>query len=559
MWLSATLDTCISQKTGNTELFAVTYDVTDKNLEEQVFSNLPRLGFDVVGILYIKTHVCRYFRIKLMRPESLYENIENYDSSIGGDIDRIVLPDQRDSVREGLKVETIVSRLEREDVYPFTYSMKNRQGEILQKMLQFSYLDESRQTIFFCKSDITNQTESEHRQIEELNAAKLEAERANEAKSMFLSSMSHDLRTPLNGILCFAELALRTDDMSRRKDYLEKILLSGELLKALVNDTLEMSRIESGKYKLEPETVNMKKLTAAVITAVRPMAEEKKIKFILDTDDDLCETIWADRVKLQKIFLNILSNAIKYTPEGGIVTVVCGMLKEAHNDCNYRFSVSDTGIGMKPEFMEHLFEPFSQERRPEAANVTGTGLGLSIVKRIIDLMHGHIYVTSAIGKGSCFTVELPLQETDDIVNAAAVSKADISVLCGKNVLFIEDNYLNIEIGTILLKDAGVSVTCAVNGKEGLDRFLASDEGFYDAVLTDIRMPVMDGFGFVNELRKLERNDAVKIPVIAMTADVFDDDVRRYSEAGMSGCVTKPVNSEELYEILADKITIYRDL
>ncbi|MCI1723048.1 MAG: ATP-binding protein [Lachnospiraceae bacterium] len=549
IFLSSTVSLFLSPETGHIECFTYTFDITDKTLEEQVFSHLPMLGFDVVGILYVQTHVCRYFRIKKMRPESIYEHQEDYYSSIGGDIEKIVLPEQREDVRKGLRIETIQAVLEKEETYPFTYSMFGPKGNILQKLIQFSYLDASHATIFFCKSDITKQTDDEHRQIEELAAAKLEADKASEAKSMFLSSVSHDLRTPLNGVIGFTDLALRTDDEAKRLEYLEKIRTSGELLLALVNDTLDLSRIESGKYVMEPEALDCPELLRNVVTALQPQAESRHISLRISIGPTPSEYVWVDRLKLQKLFLNLLSNAVKYTLDGGTVTVTSGCLSPVSDGCNYRISIQDNGVGISAEFLPHIFEPFAQEHRKETSHVVGTGLGLSIVKRTVDLMHGNIRVDSEPGKGSCFTVDLPLMAADPSAAEKKENSSSSAVLDGKHVLLCEDNYLNAEIASTLLRERGILVDCAADGKEGLEKFSASAPYYYDAVLMDIRMPVMDGCEAAKAIHLLKRPDAVGIPIIAMTADALDDDSERRRAAGMSVRVTKPVNPPELFRVL----------
>jgi signal transduction histidine kinase len=349
VWLSTTVSVCAVPGTEKVDCFTYTYDVTDKTLERQILSRLPLLGFDVIGLLYVQTGACRYFRIKKMRPGALYEHVEDYYASIGGDIERVVLPEQRERVREGLRISAITAGLAHSEIYPFAYAITNWQGRRAQKLLQFSYLDESRRTIFFCKSDITEQYENEHRQIEALQAAKLEADRANEAKSAFLSSMSHDLRTPLNGVLGFTRFALREADPAKKQAYLEKVAASGELLLDLVNDTLELSRIESGKYVLEPEALQGREAALAVVLSVRPAAELKQITLQAEPADFPDERIWADRIKLQKIFLNLLSNAIKYTPRGGTVRACVQRLDPPQQGCSHRLVVEDTGIGMRPE------------------------------------------------------------------------------------------------------------------------------------------------------------------------------------------------------------------
>lgn len=546
LWLSTRIHTFLDPQTGDVECYSYTYDITDKTLEDQVFSRLPMLGFDVVGMLYVQTHACRYFRIKKMRPGALYEHVEDYDTSIGGDIEKIVLPNQREAVRQGLRIETIQQHLETEETYPFAYSMVNRQGDVLQKLLQFSYLDSTKSTIFFCKSDITRQTEGEHRQIAELENARMAADRANEAKSAFLSSMSHDLRTPLNGILRFTDFAMQAQNAEQKQEYLKKIRSSGDLLLALVNDTLELSRIESGKYVLEPEDTEGEELALPVVTAVQPLAQEKQICLETELSCFNGETFRVDRLKFQKIILNLLSNAVKYTPAGGTVRISAEKLQDHTADKRYRIVVQDTGIGIHADFLNQIFEPFSQEKRPEAAGIAGTGLGLSIVKRIVTLMHGEITVQSEPGKGSVFTVVLPLRSE----TAAAVrSKPEKAVpLTGMHVLLCEDNYLNTEIAVLLLKEKEIRVDCAKNGKEGVELFRASAEGTYQAVLMDVRMPILNGRDATREIRAMKRADSC-VPIIAMTADVFEEDIRKCLESGMNACISKPINPEDLYSAL----------
>ncbi|MCI2049051.1 MAG: ATP-binding protein [Lachnospiraceae bacterium] len=555
MWISASVNLSRSPESGHVECITYVRDITDKTLEEQVFSRLPLLGFDVVGLLYVSTHACRYFRIKKMRPGALYEHLEDYYRSIGEDIEKIVLPEQRGTVREGLRIETIEKALRTSDVYPFTYSMISRSGEILQKLLQFSYLDETHSVLFFCKSDITKQTESEHRQIDALQAAKLEAEHANEAKSMFLSSVSHDLRTPLNGIIGFTDLALKADTEEKRLDYLRKIRSSADLLLSLVNDTLDLSRIESGKYTLSPEPADCSALLNTVVLALQPMAEKKDISLKTSIASLSGEPVLADSLKLQKIYLNLLSNAIKYTPAGGFVKVDLQYLPAEEDssgvpcDLLLQFKVRDSGIGIGHDFLPRLFEPFTQEHRKEASGISGTGLGLSIVKKTVDLMHGKILVDSEPGVGSCFTVVLPLKKAaGQNMSPAPAATAGVS-LRGRRVLLCEDNYLNAEIASTLLGEEGIAVDSAENGKAGLDRFRSSSPGSYDAILMDVRMPVMDGYEATQAIRALDRSDARTVPVIAMTADTFADDLRRQREAGMDAYIAKPVSSEELRRVL----------
>ena len=384
-----------------------------------------------------------------------------------------------------------------------------------------------------------------------IQRAKHEADAANEAKSTFLSSMSHDLRTPLNGIVGFTDLAIREDSEEKRLDYLKKIQVSGNLLSDLVEDTLELSRIESGKMTLNPEPIKGGELARTVAMAVTPAAELKHIHLIADSSRYPHEVIYCDRLKLQKVMLNLLSNAIKYTPQGGTVSMSVEVIDPPQNGMTRRLVVEDNGIGMSEEFLTKLYEPFSQEHRAEAGNVAGTGLGLTIVKRIVDLMNGTITVESRVNKGTKFMVDLPVSGIEEDGGEAA-SSSQIVALQGKNILLCEDNDLNAEIAALLLKEQGVEVTRAENGQAGVDLFAASPEGFFYSILMDLRMPVMDGYAAAKAIRKLKRSDAPDIPIIALSADAFEENKKMASEAGMTGYLTKPIDPAKLVMELSKK-------
>lgn len=325
---------------------------------------------------------------------------------------------------------------------------------------------------------------------------------------------------------------------------------SGRLLLELVNDTLELSRIESGKLTWEPSVVAGRDVIDEVVTALRPSAEIKGLTMVEDLSGIPDEDVWTDKLKLQKIFLNLISNAIKYTPEGGTVSVAVEALDPPKNGCNRRVVIEDTGIGIAPEFLPKLFEPFSQEQRPESANVGGTGLGLAIVKRIVDLIGGTITVSSEMGRGSRFDVELTI-ETKGVHQAKPDSDGfDGAVLAGRKMLMCEDNDLNAEIAAMLLDDEGIELTRVKNGADGVRRFVQSPVDYFDAILMDVRMPVMDGRQATKAIRSLERQDAGYIPIIALSADVFDEEVRQNLEAGMDACVGKPLNKDTLFRTLA---------
>ena len=379
-----------------------------------------------------------------------------------------------------------------------------------------------------------------------LNRKNLQLKAAVSAKSEFLSNMSHDMRTPLNGIIGYTELARKTDVSAQKEDYLRKIQISGEFLLNLINDTLDVSKIESGKFTLKPEPVDTEELLAGIIVPIRQMADAKGIRFAVDTAGMTGGTILADRLNLQKIILNLLSNAVKFTPAGGTVTLTIAALAPQEDGRNALVTVEDTGIGISEEFIGHIFEPFSQERAPEGGNTAGTGLGLSIVKSVVELMGGRIEVRSRRGEGTRFDVRLPITHLSGEAARPAEPAADLTLLRGRRALLCEDNEMNREIATAVLQSFGMEVCCAENGRAGADRFAASEPGEYDVVLMDLRMPVLDGFGAARAIRALPRADASTVPILAMSADAYEEDLRKCREAGMNGHIAKPVDTKRLF-------------
>ena len=388
---------------------------------------------------------------------------------------------------------------------------------------------------------------------EKLAAAKLEADRANAAKSDFLASMSHDLRTPLNGILSFTDFAIGENNPARKAEYLEKVRLSGRLLLDLVNDTLELSRIESGKTTVAPEVVDGLELEKTILAAIHPAAEQKGVQLSTSLERFPLRYIWVDRLKVQKIALNLLSNAVKYTPAGGRVSLRVEMIDPPLDGCTCRILVEDNGIGMSEEFLKRLYEPFSQEHRQESANVVGTGLGLSIVKKTVQLLNGRISVRSRIHEGTCFTVELPILPAEASSSEAEAQAEDLSRLRGKRALLCEDNELNTEIAVILLQDCGMQVDCTVNGELGVKAFQEAAADYYDVILMDIRMPVMDGYEAARRMQQAMEEKHRRISIIAMSADVFQEELQQASQAGMDGFVSKPIDPGRLRQALLQAI------
>jgi signal transduction histidine kinase/CheY-like chemotaxis protein len=552
IWVSMNIHTYMMPETGDLECFTYAYDVSSKMENDEIMGLISDEQFDYISLIYAKTDEFEYIKkspqITLVRTRQR----ASYSRACTYVCEHYLGEEERADYEKAISLASIISGLnENAGRYTTTYR-RTEQGRVLCKQLDYVWISREEQIILAVRSDVTPAFERDQQQLARIREAKLEADRANEAKSTFLSSMSHDIRTPLNGVIGFTGLALKEQDPEKKQEYLEKIDSSSRLLLDLVNDTLELSRIESGKMTLEPEAVMPDDLIPAVVTALRPSAELKGIHLTAEYGNDPSKPVWCDRLKVQKIVLNLISNAIKYTPEGGTVSV---RLIPAEKDgvCRWSLAIADTGIGMSEEFMKRMFEPFAQEKRSESLKTPGTGLGLAIVKRYVDLMGGTIEVKSVIHKGTSWLVTLPITEVPDSKVKKQERRAEDFMLAGKRVLLCEDNYMNTEIAVMLLKEKGIQVDTAENGQEGLDRFTASECGYYDAVLMDLRMPVMDGNTAARRIRALERPDASSVPIIAMTADAFEESVREAQEAGMNGYITKPVEPGRLFSELAEQM------
>lgn len=375
--------------------------------------------------------------------------------------------------------------------------------------------------------------------------AKISAERTE-----FFGTVSHDMRTPLSGILGFADLALDCEDPAVIRNYLQKIRTSGKLLLELVNDTLVVAKTENKQFELHPTPTDCEELLNDIITPIRAAAEAKRVLFTFDAEKFCRGYALVDRLNFQKIFLNLLSNAVKFTPEGGKVDFTLQYPVITDQNPQVKAVVRDNGIGMSAEFLPKMFDLFSQEHSQEGGNPGGTGLGLTIVKRLVDAMGGTVQVQSAKGKGTAFTVFLPLEVLPDYRPPVKEDKAQLTNLSGKRILLCEDNEMNTEIARLVLQGQGMKVVCAENGEVGLWRFTSSAPGEFDAVLMDLRMPVMNGFEAAKAIRLLNRPDAKTVPIIALSADAYSEDAQKAMEAGMNAHLPKPLNAPQLFKTLA---------
>ncbi|MDD3184514.1 MAG: ATP-binding protein [Anaerostipes sp.] len=384
-------------------------------------------------------------------------------------------------------------------------------------------------------------------------------EEVNYERSDFFARMSHDLRTPMNGILGMLELIRGTSDMNEVQSNTSKAMQSGKYMLSLINDTLDLQRLESKKITLDPEFVCIKDFMDNLLEMLRPSMEAKQIDLKLKTlNFNENSFIKIDAVRVNQIFVNIISNAVKFTPEGGTIQITVENLRRKGNIAHGKVVISDTGIGMNKDFLRHnLFHPYSQERNKITNKYAGSGLGLAIVKNLIELMEGSIRVDSDPGEGTTVTIYLDFEfASEDKVDSKIQKKHNnidewTTLLKDKRILLCEDHPLNAEIATRLLEKVGCKVTVAEDGAQGVKLFQESQIGEFDAVLMDIRMPVMDGLEATKTIRNLPREDAKKVAIIAMTANAYESDRKSSREAGMDAHLAKPIDVNMMYEVIVE--------
>lgn len=426
--------------------------------------------------------------------------------------------------------------------------------------------------VVFVSANI-HKVRTEKQQLEELNES-LErartvaedalriAENANQSKSYFLSNMSHDIRTPMNAIVGFASLlSNEAGNPDKVREYTAKIMTSSQQLLGLINDVLDMSRIESGKTILNLSKESLAEIVEGIDTIIRPQMSAKGHTFDIDVRDVLHDTVVVDRVRLNQICMNLLSNAVKYTPNNGHVRFELSEISTSGNAAHYKIVVSDNGYGMNEEFVTHIFDSFTREEDSRTSKIQGTGLGMAITKNLVDLMGGTISVKSKKGVGSAFTVNIPLQisqtqETQSMQRFKQTDDADTnqdSIFAGMHILAAEDNELNAEILEAMLEMAGATCEICENGARVLKAFLNSRPGQYDLILMDVQMPEMNGYEAARAIRKSDHEMAGIIPIIAMTANAFTEDIQNAMKSGMTAHVSKPLDMTILEETVRNII------
>ena len=488
-------------------------------------------------------HFVEYSATKEFDTLGVEKNGEDFFNLSRRNMLRLIYEDDRERFMGTFYREKVMSILERDKIFTMKYRLVFGDTPVWVSMKATLLEDKDGRHLIIGTNNIEAQMEREAEYQRRVREAR------TSARNDFLANMSHDIRTPMNAIVGYTNIAKTNKHQPETvADALDKIGSSSHYLLSLINDILDISKIESGKMQISCGPCDLAELFRRIedITALQAKKKSLVINYCYD---NICHyQVITDELRIEQIIINIVSNAIKYTPPGKTVDLIAEEVPSPGGKNKYRFIVRDTGIGIKEDYMPHIFESFTREERTTVNRIQGTGLGLAITAKIVEMMGGTISVKSKLGEGSEFTVELELEplETDSQANADNSENID---LAGHRILLVEDNAINAEIARMILEQYGAEVQQAENGKIGLEALQEKGPGYYDAVLMDIQMPVMNGFEATKAIRALGGAYATALPIIAMSANAYDEDVRDCLAAGMNGHIAKPFNPDELMRIL----------
>ena len=456
----------------------------------------------------------------------------------------VISREDQQSMREFFDVTTLADRLKQEETIAREYLAADGHWHMGRFIVKQRAANGTVTGVLYVARDITEEKKQEFEYQEQLKRTAQEAEKANVSKTDFLRRMSHDIRTPINGIRGITQIANHfPQDMQKQQECRDKVLTASGFLLNLVNDILDMNKMESGTLQLEEKTFDLRKVLSESSGIVEMQGREKGISLSVGDINIIHNQLVGSPLHLQQILQNIGSNAVNYNHVGGKIIVSCEEISSDDRTAVFEFTCTDNGIGMSEEFQKHLFEPFTQENRLEQNASMGTGLGMTIVSQLVTMMGGQISFTSKVNEGTSFVVTLPFHIVADVELKMTESSGENVSLEGKRALLVEDNELNMEIAQFILENENMKVSCAWNGKEAVDIFAGSKPGEYDLILMDIMMPVMDGLEATRQIRAMDRLDAKLIPIAAMSANAFQDDVERSKKAGMNKHISKPLTGE----------------
>ncbi|MEG1870121.1 MAG: ATP-binding protein, partial [Oscillospiraceae bacterium] len=554
-WISSHVDTALQPETGELIGFLTVTDVSENKMQEQVLDAVIQFDYDFVAHLNLNTNTTVFYNSKNQREclkDYEYGVPYSYTDAICRTTELYIADEDKELYSSKMSIKNVLKQLEDKDSYEITYHLREVSGDIRTKQTRFSVHDREAGIVVFSRADVTDMLAQQEKQKIALSESLAIAQQANSSKSKFLSSMSHDIRTPMNAIVGMCKLAIADEHNTKQvHESLQVIEQSSALLLSIITDILDMNRIESGKMILTNEVFSFSEQLKLAVGRAKALASKKQqtVDVIMDITHDRCT---GDIVRIHRVIDNILANAVKFTPEGGIITYRLTETVMEHKQISlYNFEISDTGIGISPEQQAHIFEPFYRVQNSMTAQIEGTGLGLSIVKSIVDYMGGTISVQSTPNVGSTFSIELPLRRAEEIAPEKETKKASVKPhdLSGVEVLLCEDHPMNRLVARRILEKAGINVTATSNGKVGYETFLQSEPGTFDVILMDIQMPIMNGYEATRAIRECNHSQAKTVPIVAMTANAFAEDVQQSIDAGMNDHLAKPIEPELLYSTL----------
>lgn len=561
VWLRS--EAKIVQRPETAEIIAFCYNrnITKEKILTNILERIMEFDYDeIFTVDSLNGQVSlmatgRYVMDEQMKEGNYAQELENLKLRAGSKADAL-------KMEEELQIDNILEKLKNEPVFITEVSLMSKNGKARLKQLRFIYLNETLGTLLFTITDIEEMVQAEKQKQEELEGALQVAEEANATKMRFLANMSHEIRTPMNVIIGLASI-IREESANQKKvlENTNRLEATSKYLLTLLNDVLDMARVETGSVTLNKYEFSRKAYWQTINTIAESQAKAAEVNYVYENETHGVQDKYiGDAVRLQQILINLINNAIKFTPKGGTVTVRSKQVETVNRRVRLRMQVEDTGIGMSKEFLPKVFQAFAQEHDATTSSYGGSGLGLSIAKNFARMMGGDITVESEEGVGTIFTVEvwvdMAAEQNEDGAEEMAMDVVDFFL--GKRILLVEDHPLNTVVARRLLEKQKMEVVHAENGQEALDFFVTSEVGAYDAILMDVRMPVMDGIEATQKIRALEREDAKTIPIIAMTANAFDEDKKHTYEAGMNAHLAKPIEPRMLYDTLAQQFVSQRN-
>lgn len=516
----------------------------------------------VFDILRMSDYMDKRFR----RSFELFFN-NDYEKAYHSFVDRDVAPQDKNILMDLMSAENVIHHLKEKDSYSVRFMSRGEDGELIHSMLKWVKVSNDPSKVILGQANVEEEFKENERQKKFLEDALDQARHANEAKSMFLSNMSHDIRTPMNAIIGYTEIAqAHVDDEKKVAECLSKIMVASKHLLDLLNNVLDMSRIESGRARLLEEDYRISELIHDIWTIEGGAIQDKNINYSIDLSELKDDAVVCDKLRMKQMLLNFVSNAVKYTPYGGDISLVVSQKKAVLPDYSrYEVRIKDSGIGMSEEFQKRLFMPFEREQSTTQSGIEGTGLGMSLAKNILDMIGGTVRVKSEKGVGTEFIITFDLKrqsyrsvadhiESEYINSPENVSETKKPELRKDiHVLLVEDNLLNREIAREILEEAGFIVREVEDGDLAVEEMMRAKPGEIDLILMDIQMPTMNGYEATKEIRKLKDPKISQTPIVAMTANAFEEDRQRAKEAGMNGFITKPVVIEKLMEEISKHV------